>query len=87
MAPSLIVDLNRAVAIGMAHGREAALPLVDAIAEPGQLDAYYLFHANRADLLRRAGRRQEATDSYRLALDLAPTDAERRFLLSRLQLL
>jgi RNA polymerase sigma-70 factor (ECF subfamily) len=56
VAPSVIVDLNRAVAIGMADGPEAALPLVDAISGTGRLDAYYLLHATRADLLRRAGR-------------------------------
>jgi RNA polymerase sigma-70 factor, ECF subfamily len=86
VAPSAIVDLNRAVAIGMADGPEAALPLVDAIAGTGQLDGYYLLHATRADLLRRAGRRSEASESYRAALDLAPTEAERRFLRGRLRL-
>src|SRR5580700_2416024 len=72
VAPSTIVDLNRAVAIGMADGPEAALPLVDAIAATGLLDAYYLLHATRADLLRRAGRGSEASESYRVALGLAP---------------
>jgi RNA polymerase sigma-70 factor, ECF subfamily len=86
VAPSVIVDLNRAVAIGMADSPQAALPLVDAIAATGQLDAYYLLHATRADLLRRAGRRSEARESYRAALDLAPTETERRFLASRLRL-
>jgi len=86
VAPSVIVDLNRAVAIGMADSPEAALPLVDAIAAAGQLDAYYLLHATRADLLRRAGRLSEARESYRAALDLAPTEPERRFLASRLRL-
>jgi RNA polymerase sigma-70 factor, ECF subfamily len=85
VAPSAIVDLNRAVAVGMAESPEAALPLVDAIAGTGQLDAYYLLHATRADLLRRTGRRAEASVSYRAALDLAPTEAERRFLRSRLR--
>ncbi|MEW9528561.1 RNA polymerase sigma factor [Microbispora sp. NPDC049125] len=85
IAPSPIVDLNRAVAIGMADGPDVALPLVDAIAATGRLDDYYLLHATRADLLRRAGRAREAAESYRAALDLAPTDAERRFLLTRLQ--
>jgi RNA polymerase sigma-70 factor (ECF subfamily) len=84
VAPSVIVDLNRAVAVGMADGPEAALPLVDAVAGTGQLDGYYLLHATRADLLRRAGRRPEAGESYRRALDLAPTEAERRFLRTRL---
>jgi RNA polymerase sigma-70 factor, ECF subfamily len=85
VAPSPIVDLNRAVAIGMAEGPETALPLVEAIAETGQLDEYYLLHATRADLLRRVGRIAEAADSYRAALERAPTDAERRFLQRRMQ--
>jgi RNA polymerase sigma-70 factor (ECF subfamily) len=85
VAPSVIVELNRAVAVGMADGPGAALPLVDAIVEAGQLNDYYLLHATRADLLRRAGRTREAADSYRAALDLAPTDAERRFLRDRLR--
>jgi RNA polymerase sigma-70 factor (ECF subfamily) len=84
VAPSVVVDLNRAVAIGMADSPQAALPLVDAIAATGQLDAYYLLHATRADLLRRAGRLSEASESYRKAADLAPTEAERRFLSDRL---
>ena len=84
VAPSVVVDLNRAVAIGMADSPEAALPLVDAIAATGQLDGYYLLHATRADLLRRAGRMREASESYRTALGLAPTEAERRFLRNRL---
>jgi RNA polymerase sigma-70 factor, ECF subfamily len=86
VAPSVIVDLNRAVAIGMADSPQAALPLVDAIAATGQLDTYYLLHATRADLLRRAGRLSEASESYRKALGLAPTEPERRFLASRLRL-
>jgi RNA polymerase sigma-70 factor (ECF subfamily) len=87
VAPSVVVDLNRAVAISMADGPQAALPLVEAIAETGRLDHYYLMHATRADLLRRLGRPAEADASYRAALDLAPTDAERRFLRRRLQTL
>jgi RNA polymerase sigma-70 factor (ECF subfamily) len=87
VAPSVIVDLNRAVAIGMTDGPEAALPLVATIAETGQLNEYYLLHATRADLLRRAGRMSDASESYRAALDLAPTEAERRFLRNRLRLL
>jgi RNA polymerase sigma-70 factor (ECF subfamily) len=83
-APSAIVDLNRAVAISMAEGPETALPLVEAVAATGQLDSYYLLHATRADLLRRAGRMAEAGGSYRTAIDLAPSEAERRFLQNRL---
>ena len=84
VAPSPIVELNRAVAISMVSGPEAALPLVEAIAESGQLNDYYLLHATRADLLRQLGRVQEATDSCRAALNLAPTEAERRFLSKQL---
>jgi RNA polymerase sigma-70 factor (ECF subfamily) len=84
VAPSPVIDLNHAVAIGMAQGPETALPLVAAIAETGQLQDYYLLHATRADLLRRAGRTKEASRSYRAALELAPTEAERRFLRKRI---
>ncbi|WP_194916247.1 RNA polymerase sigma factor [Catenulispora rubra] len=82
--PSPLVDLNRAVAVAMAQGPEAALPEVDALAESGRLDGYHLLHATRADLLRRAGREEEARASLRTALELAPTDAERRLLERRL---
>jgi len=74
-----------AVAIAMVDGPEATLPLIDAIAETGTLDDYYLLHATRADLLRLAGRTAEASESYRTALALAPTDAERNVIESRLQ--
>ncbi|MFC7530000.1 RNA polymerase sigma factor [Actinoplanes sp. GCM10030250] len=84
VAPGPVVDLNRAVAVSMVDGPEAALVLVDTIAAAGRLDGYHLLHATRADLLRRAGRGAEAAESYRAALDLAPTEAERRFLQERL---
>jgi RNA polymerase sigma-70 factor (ECF subfamily) len=85
VAPGPIVRLNRAVAIAMTDGREAALRVVDAIAASGQLDDYYLLHATRADFLRRAGRMAEAQSSYQAAFERAPTDAERRFLQRRLR--
>jgi RNA polymerase sigma-70 factor, ECF subfamily len=84
VVPSPIVDLNRAIAIGMVDGPEAALTLVDAITASGHLDGYYLLNATRADLLRRAGRGRESMASYRAALELAPTEAERRFLSRRM---
>ena len=80
--PSPVVRLNRAVAIAMADGPGAGLPLVDELA--AELDGYHLFHATRADLLRRLGRRDEADVAYRRALDLATNPAERRFLQGRL---
>jgi len=77
VAPSPIVELNRAVAVAMVDGPEAALAIVDALTS---LADYHLFHAARADLLRRAARPAEALAAYRRARDLAPNDAERRYL-------
>jgi RNA polymerase sigma-70 factor, ECF subfamily len=84
LAPSPVVELNRAVAIAMAHGPEAGLDLVDALATSGELAGYYLLPATRADLLRRLGRSAEAAAAYREALELVGTDAERRYLARRL---
>jgi RNA polymerase sigma-70 factor (ECF subfamily) len=68
----------------MAEGPEAGLALVDALEASGALPGYHLLPASRADLLRRLGRRSEAAAAYRQALDLAATDAERRYLRRRL---
>ena len=76
VAPTPVVALNRAIAIGEVHGPAAALTLVDEL----DLDNYYPFHATRADLLHRLGRTSEAADAYSRAADMAPTDAERDFL-------
>lgn len=84
LAPSPVVDLNRAVAIAMSDGISAGLALVDDLAASGTLNDYYLLPATRADLLRRDGRLAEAAAAYRQALTLAPTDAERRYLTARL---
>jgi RNA polymerase sigma-70 factor (ECF subfamily) len=75
------VELNRAVAVAMAFGPERGLAIVDAISG---LDGYRLFHATRADLLRRAGRVEEAEPAYRRAVELTENPAERRFLEKRL---
>jgi RNA polymerase sigma-70 factor, ECF subfamily len=82
--PTPVVELNRAVAVGMAQGPAAGLPLVAALEASGKLAGYHLLPATRADLLRRLGRRSEAAAAYRDALELASTDAERRFLSRRL---
>ncbi|WP_182901513.1 RNA polymerase sigma factor [Microbispora sp. H10830] len=84
LVPSPVVELNRAVAVGMAHGPAAGLALVDALRETGALTGYHLLPAARADLLRRLGRTAEAADAYREAAGLAATDAERRYLARRL---
>jgi len=76
VAPTSVVALNRAVAVGEVHGPAVALALVDRL----DLDSYYLFHATRADLLRRLGRESDAAAAYARAADLAPTNAERDFL-------
>jgi RNA polymerase sigma-70 factor, ECF subfamily len=76
VAPTPVVALNRAIAIGELQGPAAALPLVEEL----DLDSYYPFHATRADLLRRLGRHREAAAAYQRAAALAPTEAERDFL-------
>ena len=85
LAPSPVVDLNRAVAVAMADGIPAGLRMVDEVAASGLLDGYHLLPATRADLLRRAGSVVEAKDAYEQALELAPTEAERRYLAGRLR--
>jgi RNA polymerase sigma-70 factor, ECF subfamily len=84
MVPSPVVALNRAVAVAMAAGPAAGLRLVDELDRSGALPGYHLLPATRADLLRRIGRRDEAAAAYRRALQLAPTDPERRYLARRL---
>jgi len=83
--PSPIVALNRAVAIAMVDGAGPALALVDALGARGDLDEYHLFHATRADLLRRLGRLPDAARSYARAIAIATNDSERRFLERRLR--
>ena len=82
--PTPVVILNRAVAIAMVDGPAAGLGQVDDLEAAGHLTGYYLLPATRADLLRRLGRNTEAEVAYRRALELAPTDAERRYLQRRL---
>ena len=84
LAPSPVVELNRAVAVAMADGIPAGLALVDELAASGLLDGYHLLPATRADLLRRAGRSEEARAAYEQAVELATTDADRRYLRERL---
>jgi RNA polymerase sigma-70 factor (ECF subfamily) len=78
---SPVTALNRAVAVAMTEGPAAGLSLTDAISA---LDAYHLFHATRADLLRRLERHAEAAAAYRRALELVTNPVERAFLERRL---
>ncbi|MEU5995058.1 RNA polymerase sigma factor [Spirillospora sp. NPDC047418] len=84
LTPSPVVELNRAVAVAMTDGIPVGLALVDDLAASGRLAGYHLLPATRADLLRRAGRTTEAGAAYKEALDLAPTEPERRYLAQRL---
>ena len=77
VTPSPVIELNRAVAIGMAEGPAAALPLVDALREDKALRDYGLLHAVRADLLERLGRLPEAGIEYQRAAALAGNSRDR----------
>jgi RNA polymerase sigma-70 factor (ECF subfamily) len=76
VAPTPVVALNRAVAVAEVHGPEASLALLEDLG----LDNYYLFHAIRADLLVRLGRKTEAAAAYESAIGLTANAAERAFL-------
>jgi RNA polymerase sigma-70 factor (ECF subfamily) len=81
---SPVIELNRAVAVGMRDGPAAGLALVDAILARGELSGYHLAHAARADLCRRLGQPKEARVSYERALALSQQEPEKRFLRRRL---
>ncbi|MBE1465247.1 RNA polymerase sigma factor [Kibdelosporangium phytohabitans] len=83
LAPSPVVELNRAVAIGMADGPGAGLALVNKLMD--QLSEYHLLHATKADFLRRLGRKLDAAESYAQALAMTSNPAERRYLIRRLR--
>ncbi|MOA43629.1 hypothetical protein D3C78_1658010 [compost metagenome] len=80
-----MVELNRAVALAMRDGPEAGLALVDDLLGRGELAGYHLAHAARADLCRRLGRREDAQEAYRAALELTRLEPERRFIERRLR--
>ena len=84
VAPSPLVQLNRAVAVAMRDGPAAGLELLDALALDERLSGYHLLPAARADLLRRVGRHAEAAVAYREALKLVGNEPERRYLQRRL---
>jgi RNA polymerase sigma-70 factor, ECF subfamily len=85
MNPSPVVLLNHAVAVAMGRGVEQGLALVDHLGNSGELTGYHLYHAARADLLRRLDRRSEAARAYERALALVTNEVEREYLQLRLE--
>jgi RNA polymerase sigma-70 factor (ECF subfamily) len=82
VTPSMVVEVNRAVAIGMAEGPEVGLKMLLQLED--QAENFYPYHAARADLLRRTDQREAAAEAYKRALDLCGNSAERAYLQRRL---
>lgn len=82
--PSPVIALNHAVAVAMANGPLRGLAMLEQLEAEGSLANYHLFHATKADLLRRAGFRQESAEAYATALALTNNQRERTFLAKRL---
>jgi RNA polymerase sigma-70 factor (ECF subfamily) len=85
VAPSPVVELNRAVAVAMRDGPAAGLVLIDAILVGGELADYHLAHSARAELCRRLGKTAEARASYERAICLTRQEPERQFLEGRMR--
>ncbi len=83
VAPSPVVELNRAVAVGMAEGPAAGLAIIDTLLDEPSLKNYHLLPSVRADLLRKLGRHEEARAEFQRAAQLTQNSRERDFLLSR----
>jgi RNA polymerase sigma-70 factor (ECF subfamily) len=81
--PTPVVALNRAIAVAEVEGPGPALAILDAIAP--DLESYHLLHAARGTMLRRLGEQDAARAAFERAADLAPTEAERRFLANQIQ--
>ena len=82
--PTPVVALNHAVAVAMSEGLEKGLELIDQLGKSGELDKYYLYHAARADILRRLNRKREAIEAYEKALALVTNRVEEAYLRKRL---
>lgn len=85
ISPSPVVALNHAVAVAMSEGLERGLKQIDQIGASGRLENYHLFHAARADILRRLGRKSEAAEAYTAALQLVTNKVEEEYLRDRLK--
>jgi RNA polymerase sigma factor (sigma-70 family) len=81
--PSLVVELNRAVAVSMAFGPAAGLAIVDALMDEPQLKTYHLLPSVRGDFLQKLGRHAEARSQFERAASLTRNERERLFLLGR----
>ncbi len=81
---SAVVALNHAVAVALSEGLAIGLAMIDQLGAGGELDSYHLYHAARADILRRLGRSQEAIEAYGHAMCLTTNAVERRYLRRRL---
>jgi len=85
ISPSPIVALNHAVAVAMSEGLDRGLAQIEQVGESGRLEQYHLFHAARADILRRLGRRTESAAAYEAALRLVTNQVEKDYLRERLR--
>jgi RNA polymerase sigma-70 factor (ECF subfamily) len=83
--PSPIIALNHAAAVTMLEGPEAGLRLIEGVGRSGKLENYYLFHAARADVLRRLKRFAESTSAYERAIELTTNEVERRYMRRRIE--
>jgi RNA polymerase sigma-70 factor (ECF subfamily) len=83
--PSPIIALNHAAAVTMLEGPEAGLRLIEGVGRSGKLENYYLFHAARADVLRRLKRFAESTTAYERAIELTTNEVERRYMRRRIE--
>ena len=82
--PSPVVSLNHAVAVAMSEGLEKGLMLIDRLGKTAELESYYLYHAARADILRRMSRQEEAIQAYRRAIALTTNTVEQGYLRRRI---
>ena len=85
ITPSPIVALNHAVAVALSKGLERGLEQINEVGACGRLEEYHLFHAARADILRRLGRKTESAEAYAAALRLATNNVEQEYLRERLR--
>jgi RNA polymerase sigma-70 factor (ECF subfamily) len=83
--PSPVISLNHAVAIAMCEGPDHGLGLMDQLGSTGELESYYLYHAARADILRRMHRQNEALQEYKRALALTSNTVEQGYLRRRIE--